>query len=220
MYHQTNLWENQSDSSNLSIKNQLHKTVIIDTDGEVILYKKFFNLETSKHLFSELYTKINWRQENIKIYGKKISLPRLTAWYGDEGKSYTYSGIEQHPEPWLPVLEIIKLKVEEVAEVTFNSVLLNLYRHGQDSVAWHSDDEPELGENPIIASLSFGATRRFSLKHKYESDYYYNIDLTPGSLLLMQGETQHYWLHQVPKTKRNVTPRINLTFRVIKTINW
>ncbi len=145
-----------------------------------------------------------------------MPLPRLTAWYGDEGKSYTYSGIEQHPDPWTPTLKLIKSKVEEILEVTFNTVLLNLYRDGKDSVSWHSDDELELGENPIIASVSFGAVRRFSLKHKISKDYKIDLDLPNGSLLLMKGETQHFWQHQIAKTSKSVQPRINLTFRMIK----
>jgi alkylated DNA repair dioxygenase AlkB len=220
MYNQPNLWDDQPHVANLFLENQAEQKVVIDLDGEVILYPNFFSLEESDRFFSDLYSSVNWKQEKIELWGKKMPLPRLTAWYGDEGKSYTYSGIEQHPEPWIPVLETIKSKVEETANVTFNSVLLNLYRHGQDSVSWHSDDEPELGENPIIASVSFGATRRFSLKHKNNPNHQINIDLTDGSLLLMQGETQHYWLHQIAKTSKSVQPRINLTFRVIKPVEW
>ena len=117
-----------------------------------------------------------------------------------------------------PTLKLIKSKAEQISEVSFNSVLLNLYRDGKDSVSWHSDDEPELGENPIIASISFGATRRFSLKHKISKDYKIDINLLNGSLLLMKGETQHCWQHQIPKTSKFVEPRINLTFRVIKPV--
>ncbi|MFN6182160.1 MAG: alpha-ketoglutarate-dependent dioxygenase AlkB family protein, partial [Dolichospermum sp.] len=117
-------------------------------------------------------------------------------------------------EPWNTTLKFIKSKVEEIAKVSFNSVLINLYRHGKDSVSWHSDDEPELGKNPIIASVSFGATRRFSLRHKHSKNHKIAIDLTSGSLLLMQGETQHFWQHQIAKTAKEIQPRINLTFRI------
>jgi alkylated DNA repair dioxygenase AlkB len=144
-----------------------------------------------------------------------MPIPRLTAWYGDQGKSYTYSGIEQHPEHWNPTLKLIKSKIEQIAQVSFNSVLLNLYRDGKDSVSWHSDDEPELGENPIIASVSFGATRRFSLRNKHSKNHKIDIDLASGSFLLMQGETQHFWQHQIAKTAKEIQPRINLTFRII-----
>ncbi len=218
MYHQVGLWDNQLDSSDLFLENNLPKTAVIDTDGEVIFYPNFFSTQESDRLFSDLYSSVKWKQDIIHFFGKKIPLPRLTGWYGDEGKSYIYSGIEQHPEPWTPALTLIKSKAEEISEVTFNSVLLNLYRDGKDSVSWHSDDESELGENPIIASISFGATRRFSLKHKISKDYKIDLDLPNGSLLLMKGETQHFWQHQIPKTSKSVPPRINLTFRVIKPV--
>ncbi|MEG3839704.1 alpha-ketoglutarate-dependent dioxygenase AlkB [Microcoleus sp. herbarium14] len=218
MYHHIKLWDDRLDSSEQFLEKNLQKTVILDTDGEVIFYPNFFSVEESDRFFSDLYSSVNWRQDTIHFYGKKIPLPRLTGWYGDEGKSYTYSGIEQHPEPWTPTLKIIKSKAEEISEVTFNSVLLNLYRHGKDSVSWHSDDEPELGENPIIASISFGASRRFSLKHKISKYHKIYIDLLNGSLLLMKGETQHCWQHQLAKTLKSVEPRINLTFRVIKPV--
>ncbi|MDY6805777.1 MAG: alpha-ketoglutarate-dependent dioxygenase AlkB [Cyanobacteriota bacterium] len=207
MYHQMELWDDRAD--------RLEKKVVIDTDGEVILYSHFFRTEESDRFFSDLYENVKWRQDIIKMFGKEMPLPRLTAWYGDEGQCYTYSGIEQNPEPWTPTLKLIKSKVEEVAKVTFNSVLLNLYRNGKDSVSWHSDDEPELGKNPVIASVSFGATRRFSLKHKISKDRKVNLDLPNGSLLLMKGETQHSWQHQITKTAKTVEPRINLTFRTI-----
>ncbi|EKD08690.1 MULTISPECIES: alpha-ketoglutarate-dependent dioxygenase AlkB family protein [Limnospira] len=210
------LWDNQRDISHPGSVNDLDKQVIIDTDGLVILYGNFLKLAESDRLFGELYKSINWRQEQIKIFGKIRPIPRLTAWYADEGKSYTYSGIEHHAQPWNPTLKSIKSQVEDIAEVTFNSVLINLYRDGKDSMSWHSDDEPELGKNPIIASVSLGGTRRFSGKHKISKDRKFHIDLTSGSLLLMKGETQHFWQHQIPKTSRVVEPRINLTFRMVK----
>ncbi|WP_341733881.1 alpha-ketoglutarate-dependent dioxygenase AlkB [Microcoleus sp. EPA2] len=205
-------WDNQLDS------NDSQETVVIDTDGEVIFYPNLFSIQESDRLFSALHSSVKWRHDTIHIYGKKIPLPRLTAWYGDEGKSYIYSGIQQHPEPWTPTLTSIKLKAEEISKITFNSVLINLYRDGKDSVSWHSDDEPELGKNPIIASISLGGTRRFSLRHKTSKDYKIDIDLPKGSLLLMKGETQHFWKHQIAKTAKSVEPRINLTFRVIKPV--
>ena len=210
---------------NLSLPNQYNEQtvetsspgkVIISKDGEVILYENFFDVEESNQLFQELYSDIKWRQETIKMFGKCNPIPRLSAWYGDEGKSYIYSGIEHHPEPWNPALLIIKSKIEKVSQVRFNSVLLNLYRHGKDRMSWHSDDEPELGKNPVIGSVSFGATRRFYLKHKKEKERKVAIDLAHGSLLLMRGETQHYWQHQITKTAKVVSPRINLTFRIVK----
>lgn len=215
MYEQMTLWDYQA---NLSAQQDSipEEKVIISMDGEVIFYKNYFNLNESDRLFSELYADIKWQQKTIQIFGKRNLLPRLTAWYGDEGQSYIYSGIEHNPEPWNPALSLIKERIEKVAQVRFNSVLLNLYRNGRDSVAWHSDDEPELGQNPIIASVSFGGTRCFSLKHKQIKQRKVEIDLPHGSLLLMRGETQHHWQHQIAKTTKSVSPRINLTFRIIK----
>ncbi len=188
------------------------KRLVVDTDGEVIFYPNVFSIQESDRLFSDLSSNVKWKKYIIHIYGKTIPLPRLTSWYGDEGKSYIYSGIQQHPEPWTPTLTLIKSKAEEISEVTFNSVLLNLYRDGKDSVSWHSDDEPELGKNPVIASISLGETRRFSLKHKISQDYKVNLDLPNGSLLLMKGETQHFWKHQIAKTAKSVEHRIQLFF--------
>nr|WP_317266256.1 alpha-ketoglutarate-dependent dioxygenase AlkB [Arthrospira sp. SH-MAG29] len=216
MYQQMRLWDNQPDISHPGSVKDLGKKVIIDTDGLVILYGNFLTLKESDRLFKELYKSINWRQEEIKIFGKIRPIPRLTAWYADEGKSYTYSGIKHHAQPWNPTLKSIKSQVEDIAEVTFNSVLINLYRDGKDGMSWHSDDEPELGKNPIIASVSLGGTRRFSGKHKIHKNLKFNIDLTSGSLLLMKGETQHFWQHQIPKNSQVVEPRINLTFRMVK----
>jgi alkylated DNA repair dioxygenase AlkB len=185
-------------------------------DAEVILYETFFAPAESEQLFAQLLATTQWEQSHLKIYGKEIAEPRLTAWYGDEGKSYTYSGITRQPLPWTPALAQIKERVESIAQTTFNSVLLNLYRDGRDSIGWHQDKEPELGQNPVIASVSFGATRRFRLRHKRRKDVpLVELDLTHGSLLLMRGTTQHYWQHQIPKTAKPVGPRINLTFRVI-----
>ncbi|MBD2579818.1 alpha-ketoglutarate-dependent dioxygenase AlkB [Oscillatoria sp. FACHB-1406] len=190
--------------------------VILETDGEVILYKDFFNLDERDRLFQALYSEIIWQQETIQLFGKKYQVPRLIAWYGDRDKVYTYSGIAHTPQAWNSTLFLIKNRLETLLRAKFNSVLLNLYRDGQDSMAWHSDDEPELGKNPTIASVSFGATRRFSLKHKHIKERKVELELSSGSLLLMQGETQHYWKHQIPKTKKPVGARINLTFRTIQ----
>lgn len=153
----------------------------------------------------------------MKLFGKEIDLPRLTAWYGDDGKSYTFSGIPMSPNAWTPVLLFIKERIEKVAEVEFNSVLLNLYRNEKDSISWHSDDEPELGKNPIIASVSFGEVRRFHLRHKLNKSLdKIGINLTLGSLLIMKGSTQQFWQHQILKTSKSLNKRINLTFRIIK----
>lgn len=185
-------------------------------DGELRLFPHLFLSEESNAYFSKLKENINWQQEEIKLYGRTIPLPRLTAWFGDEGKTYMYSGITVEPEPWTPTLLEIKNRIEEVSNVTFNSVLLNYYRNERDSVSWHSDDEPELGKNPIIGSVSFGDVRTFQLKHKTDKSLTISRDLPDGSYLEMAGSTQHHWLHQIPKRTRKIGPRINLTFRTIR----
>lgn len=185
-------------------------------DGEVAIYRNFFNRVESDQIFQELLSKIKWRQDKMKLYGKEFELPRLTAWYGDDGKSYTFSGIPMNPDAWTHTLLSIKSRIEEVTQAKFNSVLLNLYRSGKDGVSWHSDDEQELGKNPIIASVSFGEARRFQLRHKLDKSLdKVEITLTHGSLLIMKGSTQHFWQHQIPKTAKSLRERINLTFRII-----
>ena len=185
-------------------------------DAEVVLYRTFFEGEESDALFERLLIETKWRQDKIKCFGKEFSLPRLTAWCGDPGKSYTYSGISMNASGWTSTLLYIKRSIEVVANMTFNTVLLNLYRDGKDSVSWHSDDEPELGMNPVIGSVSFGEARRFQFKHVSRGDLgKVGIDLTHGSLLIMQGTTQHFWQHQLHKTSEHTKPRINLTFRLI-----
>jgi alkylated DNA repair dioxygenase AlkB len=183
-------------------------------DADVVWFPQFFSREESDDLFRRLYDEVEWRQDRMKIYGKEVDLPRKTAWYGDRQKSYTFSGIHLEPEPWTETLLEVKRRVEGVARVEFNSVLLNLYRDGRDSISWHSDAEPELGENPVIGSVSFGGERRFMFRHR-ELKEKEEVLLTHGSLLVMAGRTQHCWQHQIPKTSRRVEPRINLTFRVI-----
>ena len=155
-----------------------------------------------------------WRAENITVWGKTFPQPRLTAWYGDTGTTYTYSGIRLSPSPWTPTLLAIKMKIEAVTGDTFDSVLLNYYRDHRDSMGLHSDNEPELGERPIIASLSLGEERTFILKHKTRTDLKpVRLKLASGSLLLMKGETQRHWKHGIYKQTRPCGPRVNLTFR-------
>ena len=180
-------------------------------DADIEFWPDFLPSPARDRLLADLDETTAWRQETIQMYGKSIPVPRLTAWYGDPGTSYTYSKITMDPEPWTPPLSEIKTAVEVETGATFNSVLLNLYRDGGDSVAWHSDDEAELG--PVIASVSFGDTRTFQLRHASRPDLRLDVPLTHGSLLVMRGPTQLHWQHQVPKTSRRVGPRINLTFR-------
>lgn len=156
---------------------------------------------------------INWQQSHIKLFGKSVAQPRLTAWHGD--KTYSYSGLTLHPAPWNPLLVHLRNELEKLTNTSFNSVLLNWYRDGQDYMGWHSDDEKELGINPTIASVSFGATRRFVLREKSDHQNKIEFELSNGSVLIMQGALQHHWQHVVPKTAKIKESRINLTFRFI-----
>jgi alkylated DNA repair dioxygenase AlkB len=185
-------------------------------DADLVLYPQFFSPAESDALFTELHRVTPWGQGHITLYGQRHAEPRLTAWYGDAGKRYSYSGLTLEPLPWTPLLLGIKARVNVAAQTEFNSVLLNLYRNGRDSNGWHQDNESELGHNPIIASISLGAVRRFQLRHKTRKDVpKLELDLPHGSLLVMAGPTQHHWQHQIPKTAKPVAERINLTFRVI-----
>jgi alkylated DNA repair dioxygenase AlkB len=181
-------------------------------------HPQFFVKETADSLLLNLKDKIKWTQNKIRFYGKESLVPRLEAWYGDHGKSYAYSGIHMNPKPWTEDLLEIKQAIEPLAGVAFNSVLINYYRNGKDRVAWHSDDEKELGQNPVIGSVSLGAERKFKLRHKqYKANgLKHEILLRHGSFLLMQGPTQHHWMHEIPRTAKPIGPRINLTFRIIK----
>jgi alkylated DNA repair dioxygenase AlkB len=184
-------------------------------DAEVFLFRTFFPASLADRLFVELRDTTAWRQETIKIYGRMIDQPRLSAWYGNEGCDYIYSGIKNVPLPWTTAILEVKRAVEPVSGVVFNSVLLNRYRTGRDSVSWHADDEPDFGENPVIASVSFGGTRTFQFKHKKRKELKANVELAHGSLLIMRGGTQANWRHQIPKTAKPVEERLNLTFRAI-----
>jgi alkylated DNA repair dioxygenase AlkB len=184
-------------------------------DASIIYYPNFFSTEEATILFDTLQKEIPWQQDDIKVYGKVYPQPRLTALFGNEGKSYSYSNITMHPNKWSPLLISIKEKVEKATEAIYSTVLLNYYRDGKDSNGWHADNEKELGTNPIIASLSFGAERMFQLKHNAIQNQKINIPLAHGSLLVMKGTTQHFWKHQIPKTTKPIGPRINLTFRII-----
>ena len=184
-------------------------------NGEYYYYPSFFSKVESDFYLKNLSDNILWKQESMNMYGKKINFPRLTSWYGDNDKPYSFSGITLNPNPWSPELLEIKKIIEPKANVIFNSVLLNRYRDGNDSISWHTDAEPGLGTNPVIASVNFGETRNFQLRH-IETKEKIEIELVHGSLLIMLGELQHFWQHQVPKTSRKVKERINLTFRVIK----
>ena len=184
-------------------------------DAEMVYYPNFFGQVQANNLFEKLISEVPWQLDNITVYGKSYPQPRLTALYGNDGKPYGYSNIVMQPHPWSPLIMFIKNEVENVVKTNFTTVLLNQYRDGKDSNGWHADNEKELGRNPVIASVSFGATRVFQMKHNSIVGCKKNILLEHGSLLLMAGTTQHFWKHQIPKTAKFVDPRINLTFRVI-----
>ncbi len=193
---------------------------IVLPDAKLFYWSNFIASLEADDIFRQLENAIGWRQDTITIAGKTILIPRLNAWYGDSGAVYAYSGIRFNALPWLPVLRDLRKRItdqltQEVGlAASFNSVLANWYRNGEDSVVWHADDEPELGRNPLIASLSLGASRRFMLKHM-QSKQTFEITLPSGSLLVMAGTTQHHWQHQVPKEKSVTAGRINLTFRTV-----
>lgn len=180
--------------------------------SSAVLHSKAFTGDKSAQLFQTLLDDVHWEQREITVYGKTHPQPRLIAWFGNPGTSYTYAGLTLHPTPWIePILEI-KAVCEAIAGTAFNSVLLNLYRNGDDTMGWHSDDEPELGPNPTIASVSLGAARRFDLRHKVTKQTV-KTPLYSGSVLMMTGNTQSEWVHQIARTKKVSEPRINLTFR-------
>ena len=185
-------------------------------DAEIMYYPAFFTKEEADSIYAKLLHEIPWQQDEIRVFGKIHAQPRLTALFGNEGKIYSYSNIKMQPHPWNLLLQKIKSRAESVSGTNFTTVLLNYYRDGKDSNGWHADNEKELGINPVIASVSFGAARTFQLKHNSNKDLRKSIILEHGSLLLMKGTTQHFWKHQIPKTTKPIGPRINLTFRVIK----
>ena len=183
-------------------------------DAELYEYLEAFSEEQSKRYFNCLLEQINWQEAAIRIAGRLIPIPRLQCWVADPGLDYSYSGITMQPENWSEELLQIRCRVESLADQSFNAVLINLYRDGNDSVSWHADDEPELGSNPVVASVSFGACRPFALKHQH-SDSKLRLMLANGSVLVMGKTLQTNWLHQLPKVRALQEPRINLTFRRI-----
>ena len=191
-------------------------------DLDVLLRRSVFDDQQALRLFDILIEETPWQQDYITMYGKQTPIPRRTAWFGETTAPYTYSGITMAAYDWnepdskaaAAILEI-RRTIEPIAETTFNSLLLNRYDSGKDGVAWHADDEKELGPNPTIGSVTFGATRKFQLRRRDDSAIKQEVELHSGDLLVMRGATQQEWLHQVPKTSREVGVRINLTFRTI-----
>ena len=187
---------------------------LLPYDGSAMLHFDVWESADSVRLQSQLRDEIRWEQVRVNVFNRMVDQPRLTAWYGDEGKTYSYSGTFLTPIPWTETLANMRETVARVSGSMFNSVLANLYRDGNDGVGWHADNERELGTNPVIASVSLGATRRFDLKHR-DTGELVRVDLPAGSLLVMSGETQHKWVHRIAKTKKMCGERINLTFREI-----
>lgn len=183
-------------------------------DGEFIYHTNYFSKTDSDNYLNALMNSIEWRQDKMTMYGKEVNFPRLTAWYGNGDKPYTFSGITIPAKVWKSELLQIKERLNSLVDTNFNSVLLNRYRTGDDWISWHQDAEKELGQNPVIASVNFGGTRKFQIRH-LRSKEKLEIELGHGSVLVMMGAMQHNWQHQVPKTKKQIGERINLTFRVI-----
>jgi alkylated DNA repair dioxygenase AlkB len=185
-------------------------------DADVSLWEGFLGAEEARGRLVRLVADLPWRQDHIRLYGHTHPVPRLHQWFGDPGRVYTWSGIRMEPQPWPVELADLRDRVGEACGAHFHSVLANLYRDGRDRVAWHADDEPELGPEPVIASLSLGAPRTFRLKHRLRDDLpVAAIELRPGSLLVMRGPTQRCWVHEIPRRKNVSEPRVNLTYRAL-----
>jgi alkylated DNA repair dioxygenase AlkB len=195
--------------------------VDLKAGADVALLPQWLPAEEAEATFTALYAAIPWETHRLRLFGREVDAPRLSCWIGDPHTSYVYSGTRFEPHPWPPLLADLRERLQRVCGARFNSVLANLYRDGCDSMGWHSDDEPELGDQPLIASLSLGAERRFRLRRrlpravKSSPADTVNLLLPPGSVLRMAGATQRLYRHDLPKTRRAVAPRINLTFRWI-----
>ncbi|GAB2497428.1 alpha-ketoglutarate-dependent dioxygenase AlkB family protein [Arenimonas alkanexedens] len=185
-------------------------------DGQLSFEPHWLPRAEADELLAEVMDTVRWETHRIRMFGREVDSPRLSCWIGDAGASYVYSRTRFEPRPWPPALQALRARVDAAAGVVMNSVLANLYRDGKDAMGWHSDDEPELGPRPMIASLSLGGTRRFSFKHRHDASKRFALDLPHGSLLLMSGDTQANWRHALPRTARAVAPRLNLTFRRIE----
>ena len=184
--------------------------------AEVLYWDRLFSPDEARGYFDRLMAEIPWQQREIVMMGRKIMQPRLVCWMGDPGTEYTYSGVRNVPVDWTPAVLDLRKIIERAAEMTTNSVLLNLYRDENDSMGFHQDNEKELGKDPVIASLSLGATRRFQLRHaKKKSVPGRDLPLGDGSLVVMRGSIQRLWRHAVPKENKPCGPRLNLTFRTI-----
>ncbi len=176
---------------------------------------QWLDADRADALLSELRREVPWKVHRIRMFGRTVDSPRLSCWMGEPETVYRYSGADFAPHAWLPALRPIRERLQRELDVPFNSVLANLYRDGRDAMGWHSDDEPELGPRPVIASISLGGVRRFTLKHRRDPAVRGALELPHGSLLVMSGDTQRLYRHGLPRTARDVAPRVNLTFRWI-----
>ena len=184
-------------------------------NGALWLHQHFISAALAAAYLDVLIRDTRWVQPVIRMGGRQIPSPRLAAWHGDADAIYTYSGLKNTPVAWTPALAEIRDVLHSATGIRFNSVLLNFYRNGEDSMGWHRDNEPELGQNPVIASISFGETRRFRMQHVNRKQLHWATELESGSALVMAGQTQQYWRHCLPKSKSRNLSRVNLTFRQI-----
>lgn len=185
-------------------------------DADLLYLPQWIEPATADAWLQTLIEQTPWTQPQVRLYGRSLAVPRLVAWYGDQQARYRYSGLMHEPQPWTPLLADVRRRVEQQVGATLNGVLLNLYRDGQDAMGWHSDDEAELGPQPLVVSLSLGAVRRFDLRRKGSTRIEHSLELAHGSLLVMRGPTQHHWQHQVARTRKVQGSRLNLTFRQIQ----
>ncbi|MFD1063402.1 alpha-ketoglutarate-dependent dioxygenase AlkB family protein [Winogradskyella litorisediminis] len=185
-------------------------------DAELIYFPNFLINREADMLFKKLKNETEWQEDDITVFGKTYKQPRLTALYGEDNQPYSYSNITMYPKAFTEGLQELKSKIEKISKETFNTVLLNFYRHGNDSNGWHADNEKELGKNPVIASVTLGEERPFHFKHRKLKEEKHKLILGHGSLLIMKGAMQHHWLHQIAKTKKEIGERVNLTFRKLQ----
>lgn len=184
-------------------------------DADLALDPAWLSIREADALFVGLREAVPWQVHRVKLFGREVASPRLSCWIGDDWTSYRYSGVRHAPQPWPDAMQTLRDRLQRDTGHAFNSVLANLYRDGRDAMGWHSDDEPELGARPAIASVSLGATRRFVLKHRDDPGRKLELALSHGSLLMMRGDTQRHYRHALPRTAKPVAARINLTFRWI-----
>jgi len=192
----------------------MQNEIVAHNDLKIRVQEGFFSSVEANDLLINCIAGLPWESMKIKMFGKEVVIPRLQCWVGDEGCEYSYSGKKLNRQPWTPELLMIKEKISQHANLNFNSVLVNFYRDGQDSMGWHADDEPELGKNPTIAALSFGGERDLVFRNILSKETL-SIPQPHGALIIIDGQTQQYWQHAIKKTKKVISPRINLTFRNI-----